>query len=60
LFVTSSGRGHDVLIGNSGAVLALGCVIAAFYVRPTHRIYITAVLLLPWVGFFAWQLYLRK
>jgi hypothetical protein len=60
LFVTSSGRGHDVLIGNSVALLALGCVIAAFFVRPAHRIYITAVLLLPWIGFFGWQFLLRR
>jgi hypothetical protein len=60
LFVTSSGRGHDVLIGNSVALLALGSVIATFFVRPAHRIYITAVLLLPWIGFFGWQFFLRR
>ena len=60
LFVTSSGRGHDVLVGNGVALLALGCVIASFFVRPTHRIYITAVLLLPWIAFFGWQFFLRR
>lgn len=60
LFLTSSGRAHDLLIGNTVALFALACVIAAFFVRPAYRIYITVVLLLPWIGFVAWQFYLRR